>query len=260
MEPKVSVIIPVYNTEKYIRFCLDSVVNQTMKDIEIICVDDASEDNSRIILEEYAKQDDRIKLVFHNKNLGTLTARKHGSEIASGKYMMFLDSDDEFTLDACEKAYNAIENNKTDVVRFGIKLLNSTDEGKKRFYLTQKVNPLEGESLVHLWYDGKYRTSWNATNKIYSSQLCKQAYDEVEEERFVIAEDVYVFFVHGYYAKSYSEIEDNLYKYRQGVGAYSGLNNKIDLERFKGFLREKDARADGRTVEQFYFCKTRNRL
>ena len=91
--PKVSVIIPVYNVEKYLRECLDSVINQTLKDIEIICIDDGSTDSSLSILKEYAKKDKRIKII-KQKNLGAGAARNKGIKIAKGEFVIFLDSDD----------------------------------------------------------------------------------------------------------------------------------------------------------------------
>lgn len=91
---KVSVIVPVYNVKKELRNCLNSLVNQTLKDIEIICVDDFSQDGSREILKEYAEKDKRIILVLHEKNLGTSQARKDGAAASQGKYIMFADGDD----------------------------------------------------------------------------------------------------------------------------------------------------------------------
>ena len=93
--PKVSVIIPVYNVEDYLRQCLDSVINQTLKDIEIICVDDGSTDKSLEILHEYEKKDSRIT-VLTQKNQYAGVARNVGMSVATGKYFVFLDSDDFF--------------------------------------------------------------------------------------------------------------------------------------------------------------------
>ena len=92
--PEVSIIIPVYNVEKYIRQALDSVVNQTFKDIEIICVDDCTPDRSFEIVREYAAKDTRIKLLSLSENSGGGTARNRALETASGRYVMFLDPDD----------------------------------------------------------------------------------------------------------------------------------------------------------------------
>jgi glycosyltransferase involved in cell wall biosynthesis len=115
--PKVSVIIPVYNTEKYLRQCLDSVVNQTLKEIEIICVDDGSTDGSLDILREYEKADDRV-VVLTQENLNAGAARNKGLKIAAGQYLSFLDADDFFELDMLEKAYAKAVDSKADIVVF----------------------------------------------------------------------------------------------------------------------------------------------
>lgn len=117
---KVSVIIPVYNTEKYLDECLDSVQNQTLSGLEIICVNDGSKDGSPKILENHAKYDKRIKIV-NQENGGVSSARNNGLKNATGDYVMFLDSDDSFVSYACEKAYNVAVKNESDVVEFGVK-------------------------------------------------------------------------------------------------------------------------------------------
>ena len=111
---KVSVIIPVYNTEKYLRECLDSVVNQTLKDIEIICINDGSTDNSLSILKEYAQNDKRIT-VFDQQNQGAAMARNRGIETAKGDYLLIFDSDDIMFSDMCEKMYYEAVKNNTDI-------------------------------------------------------------------------------------------------------------------------------------------------
>ena len=115
--PLVSVIIPVYNVEKYLRQCLDSVTAQTLSDIEIICVNDSSTDGSLSILEEYAEKDDRIRVVTQ-KNGGAGAARNRGLSTASGKYLSFLDSDDFFEPDMLELAYRKAEEDRADFVVF----------------------------------------------------------------------------------------------------------------------------------------------
>lgn len=112
---KISVIIPVYNVEKYIRESIDSVINQTYKNLEIIIVDDGSTDTSGAICDEYINKDKRIK-VIHQENKGLSGARNTGLDVATGKYIMFIDSDDTFKLDACENLYNYIEKTNADYV------------------------------------------------------------------------------------------------------------------------------------------------
>lgn len=113
----VSVIIPVYNVEKYLHQCLDSIMAQTIKDIEIICVDDSSTDGSYQILEEYAKRDERFK-ILKQPNKGAGAARNNGLSVAQGKYLSFLDSDDFFEPDMLELAYKKAEEDHADFVVF----------------------------------------------------------------------------------------------------------------------------------------------
>ena len=113
---KVSAIVPVYNVENYLRDCLDSIINQTLKDIEIICVNDGSTDSSLAILDEYSKKDVRIKIVSQqNKGLGA--ARNAGMDIACGEYIGFVDSDDWIDLNYYETLYNAAVSQNADIAR-----------------------------------------------------------------------------------------------------------------------------------------------
>lgn len=115
--PKVSVIIPVYNTEKYLRECLDSVMNQTLRDIEIICVDDGSTDGSLAILREYEKKDPRVCILTQqHSNAGA--ARNHGLRYAVGEYLSFLDADDFFELDMLETAYAQASKEAAEIAVF----------------------------------------------------------------------------------------------------------------------------------------------
>ena len=122
--PKVSVIIPVYNVEKYLVECLNSVTNQTLKDIEIICVNDGSTDNSADILDNYAQKDSRI-IVIHKENEGVSVARNLGIDKSTGEYLMFVDSDDILTLTACQKAYDTVTKDNSDMLIYGYSILNS---------------------------------------------------------------------------------------------------------------------------------------
>lgn len=129
---KISVIIPVYNTEKYLRQCLDSVINQTLKDIEIICINDGSPDNSLQILQEYAAKDERI-IIIDQKNQGLSCSRNNALKIARGKYIQFLDSDDWLRNDTCEIIYESMEKNGLDIFSFS------------------SVNYIEETGVEHKW-------------------------------------------------------------------------------------------------------------
>lgn len=120
-EIKVSIILPIYNVEKYLDRCMDSLLNQTLKDIEIIMVDDGSPDNCPQMCDEYAKKDERVK-VIHKKNGGLGYARNSGLEIATGEYVAFVDSDDYVELDAYEKMYTSVKQYESDAVFTGFKI------------------------------------------------------------------------------------------------------------------------------------------
>lgn len=113
---KISVIIPIYNTQDYLKECLDSVINQTLLDIEIICIDNNSSDNSKFILQKYLKEDYRISLIELNKNYGAGEARNIGLKIAKGEFISFLDSDDfYFSNLVLESFYHTAINKKVDI-------------------------------------------------------------------------------------------------------------------------------------------------
>ncbi|MBR1825780.1 MAG: glycosyltransferase [Alphaproteobacteria bacterium] len=139
--PKISVIIPVYNVEQYLRQCLDSVVNQTLREIEIICVDDGSTDSSLDILREYAANDKRVT-VLKQENLHAGVARNAGLAIAKGEYLSFLDSDDFFELNMLEDVYRKAEHEKADIVMFNTYLYDEQQCEDKEVNWTLKTENL----------------------------------------------------------------------------------------------------------------------
>ena len=145
---KVSVVIPVYNVEEFLGECLDSIVNQTLKDIEIICVNDGSKDKSLEILNYYAENDDRFT-VISQENGGHAVATNRGMDLARGKYLYLMDSDDFIELTALEEAYNYAEEKNVDFVIFQ-SMNYVTDEDryyKAENYSMEKVADLVGESV-----------------------------------------------------------------------------------------------------------------
>lgn len=120
MSPKISIIVPCYNVEKYLRQCLDTLVNQTFTDIEIICIDDKSTDGTLSILHEYAKSYPKIlHVIAAETNCGLSATRNRGIEVARGQYIMFVDSDDWCDPQMCEIAYNTIEETGAELAEFG---------------------------------------------------------------------------------------------------------------------------------------------
>lgn len=130
METKlISIIIPVYNTEKYIKRCLESVIAQTYSNLEIIVVDDGSKDRSSIIIDDYAKKDNRIK-PLHIENHGVSYARNYALKHIHGEYVTFLDSDDYLPIDSIEIRYKGIDKN-IDAVFGGFKICGDNSNGKE---------------------------------------------------------------------------------------------------------------------------------
>lgn len=115
--PKVSVVVPIYNVEKYLRECLDSLVGQTLKEIEIICVDDGSTDSSKEIIREYMQKDTRVKMIAKEKNSGYGNSMNQGFDMASGEYVGILESDDFAEPAMFEKLYETARENALDVVK-----------------------------------------------------------------------------------------------------------------------------------------------
>lgn len=238
--PLVSVVIPVYNTGKYLRRCLDSVVNQTLKEIEIICVDDGSSDSSPRILEEYAAKDPRIRVIRQN-NLGTSQTRKNGIAASRGAFLMFLDGDDEFVPTACEKALSAASRSGADIVQFGTEIVNVAGVPHERIAMNEKMlEPFSGkidcENLVEAcWVKKKF--SGNLGNKIFRGDLARKAFGCVEDGYFCRAEDWYAFFIIAYFSRSYFGIADKLYRYNFGIGVIGG--NKLTMKKFDALLSQK---------------------
>lgn len=223
---KVSAIIPVYNAEKYLRKCLDSVINQTLQEIEIICVDDGSTDNSLSILREYEGRDSRIKILTQ-KNQHAGVARNNGLKHANGDYVHFLDADDWLEKNAYEVLYNVIQMSKSDVCMFS---LNTFDDKTgetfrvshafrgKPFYVTS----FHREERFFI-YNGV--APWN---KLYSRSFIEN--NGISFDSLICANDRSFYYQTILRAESITIISDYLINYR--VNNASSLVNDAALKNF----------------------------
>ena len=143
--PKISVIIPIFNVEKYINQCLNSLIKQTLNDIEFICIDDCSTDDSFKIIKEYEKKDNRVKVVQMQRNSGQGAARNRGLELAKGEYIGFVDPDDWIEPDMYEKMYNQAKNLESDIVICEYK---KYDENTKMYSESKFVHKCNGCNKV----------------------------------------------------------------------------------------------------------------
>lgn len=163
--PKVSVIMPVYNVEPYLGRCLDSLIHQTLSDIEIVCVDDCSTDGSLRVLNEWAAKDVRIKVITSSQNGGAAVARNKGLDVAQGQYLGFVDPDDFIDLCYYEKLYNKAEETGADIVKCVRKIV--AKDGQITISLLNDVIRKKGKfQFAYEWQCGLYKASLIFDNHI----------------------------------------------------------------------------------------------
>lgn len=185
MYPLLSIIIPVYNAEKYISACLNSILNQTYTNIEIIIIDDGSTDSSLEICNIFAQTDHRIK-IYHQSNKGQSTARNRGLKIATGKYITFVDADDAINIDVYSNNINYLEDNRSiDIVQYPCIVSYGSKKAYPRKPSSQKIS---GQyNLFKAWLQDKIITSYMG-NKIFR----KQIFDNIHFYEGIYYEDRYL--------------------------------------------------------------------
>lgn len=221
-----SIIVPVYNVEKEIRKCLDSIKNQTYGDFEVLCVDDCGKDSSMDIVREYAQKDNRFKILTHEHNRGVSAARNTGLDNASGKYTMFVDSDDWLETNALEIIKDNFDKSKSEVIVFNI--YNCYPDGKKEINDTtnfKKTQALLTENNLNTFIG----VVWN---RAYKTSLINDNHIRFPEG--MIIEDSDFTFKISMHLKNVFIIEDVLYNYlRNREGSYTtedAVNNRIKDE------------------------------
>lgn len=205
MQPLISVIVPVYKVEEYLPRCLNSICRQSLKEIEIILVDDASPDRCGEICEQYAAKDSRCKVIHHTENKGLSAARNTGIRQASADYLMFVDSDDWVHEDFCKAAYECAVNNHADLVMFNYQLF----QGKtfKRFgHNNIKTGYKSREEGIELLLLLRNYAVWN---KLF----CKKLFDGVCFPEGYLFEDVGTTYKLFWKATSIYYLDKSLYYY-----------------------------------------------
>lgn len=189
MEQLVSVIIPVYKVEQYLNQCIESIVNQTYKNLEIILVDDGSPDQCPVICDEWSKKDTRIK-VIHKANGGLSSARNAGLDVCSGDYLMFVDSDDYCALNICEVLLNLAETNQADFTMCGVRLFDEIHPLKQNSQPEQTF-VYSGQEVIKQLYQTKIPYLVTAWGKLYKKKLfssLRYPVGKLHEDEFVLAE------------------------------------------------------------------------
>ena len=225
-----SIIIPVYNTEKYLSRCLNSVVNQTFRDIEIIIVNDASQGNCKEIVEEYLKKDNRIKYIEHSENKSLLQARKTGNINSTGKYIMYVDSDDEIEINACEEIYKIVSKEDFDIISFGTKVI--SNDKTKFIGWALSTNRFNINSKFLLAEVINQRISHNMWNKVFHRRIIEKLIEYISDIQIMNAEDMLQCLIAFYFAKSYKVIQKPLYIYYADIGVSNKNTNEIDKTKY----------------------------
>ena len=234
---EVSLILCGYNAEETMVKSLDSAMAQTLKSLEILCVNDGSTDKTGEIFRKYPKKDPRFKVIDHPVNKGLLAARQTGVNQASGKYIMFLDLDDQLKPEACEELSKKMNETGYDILQFDTNLVFATEEDRKArekvmadFFAIKRQEPLKGSDAIldSCFLKGEF--TWNVWSKIYRAELAKKVYSYVPEKpKVVMAEDTFAFFVAASLAKSLGFVQKKYYFYSVGAGV-SGSNNDPKYE------------------------------
>lgn len=246
---KISIIVPVYNTEKYLEKCLESLINQTLKDIEIICVNDGSTDKSVEILNNFAKKDKRIKIISQ-KNKGQSAARNEGIKIAKGKYIGFLDSDDWADRTMFEKLYENATKFDAEISMCSITTFDEKTNiyNKSDPYMTLDLFSQNFENRAFNpkeTYDFIFRICVTPWNKIYKKSFLNK-YNILFEEGLNFEDNVF-FYKTFFQAKKICLTKENLIFYRLNSKTSYTFGNqdfkKLDFfkifDLIEEFLKEK---------------------
>ena len=228
-EALISVIVPIYNVEKYLHKCIDSIINQTYKNLEIILVDDGSPDNCGKICDEYAKKDDRIK-VIHKQNGGLSDARNAGLDNAKGEYISFIDGDDYIAEDMLEVLYNRIYQDNSDMAICNFLCVNEENTEIKELNTDMPINDsilsqdefFEKLCINKYWH---YVISWN---KLYRKQLFKN----IRFPKGKIHEDEFVIHYIANECKKISSVKKPLYFYVQRENSI--MNSEFSVKSLDG--------------------------
>lgn len=233
MRPLVSVIVPVYNAASYLDGTINSILNQTLRDIEIIIVDDGSTDNSRDIILKYGEKDDRIKIIYQ-ENLGVSGARNNGINMATGEYIGFVDSDDKIEKNMYEKLYTTARKNNSDVVFCGMTIQTNYTKFtlqpcKKEIVVMDKVN-IENEVYKSYIYSNKLCLA-ECCNKLYKLEVINKMNIKFDE-KLKHGEDYLFNLEYMTHIQSAIFIPDNLYIYnRSNINSVTKnyISNLLDI-------------------------------
>ncbi|WP_242085939.1 glycosyltransferase [Microbacterium lacticum] len=219
--PLVSIVIPVFNDQDTISSALDSCLAQSMSEIEVICVDDASSDASVEVIERYVRADVRVRLVRQEKNLSAFQARRAGVFAARGEYLLFLDGDDGLAASTARVAHKKASSEGSDLVGFGVRILrpDGSSGGSFEGRLQPRHQSLDGSRVLSGIFPKDQPASGQIWRYMFRTQLLRDAYSLLPDDLVLPrANDVPIMFLAAALAGSYSSVSDQLYNYHFGAG------------------------------------------
>lgn len=220
---KISIVIPCYNAERYLRECLDSIMQCDSVQVEIICVDDYSTDNTIPIVETYCEKYDNIILIKHAENKGTLEARRSGSFAASGDYILYVDPDDRLASGGLKKLVQSLEKNPVDILCFGHTAFGACDDRRLRWnkYSSGHFGITSRKQILDAVVSPKPKMPWSLQVCAWRRELTIAALNEMPYGYCVYCEDGCMFFVLCNKAKSVNFLDGVIYEYRVDSGITS---------------------------------------
>lgn len=242
--PKVSIIVPCYNVERYLDRCISGLVNQTLQDIEIVLVDDESPDRVPEMCDDWARKDTRIRVV-HKKNAGLGMACNSGVEVASGDYIAFCDSDDYVDLNCYEELYNAAVANNVDGVYSGIKRV--TEKGdvtimsqaaETHVFSQNEISSFQLDMIASVPADKVERhRQMSAKIVLYSGKIIRENHIRFHSERQYISEDLLFNLDFLQHCHSVMELSKSFYYYYYNMASLSHIFRFDRYEKYR-FLRD----------------------
>ncbi|AJD02290.1 glycosyltransferase family 2 protein [Campylobacter lari] len=232
---QISIILPTYNVEKYIARALESCINQTFKDIEIIVVDDCGVDKSIDIAKEYASKDDRIKIIHNEENLGTFASRNIGVLNSNSPYIMFLDPDDYLELNACEECVNSLTKD-TDLLCFNYFTLKQSKIQKKFF----NKNHFQQKDYFVFLLKQLPDYQWSAWGKIYNRKILLTIIHQIESKfnniKLTMAEDAVLYMHYLVFINQVTTLSKCLYVYN--CDNMNSSTKTIDFTKHKSYIQD----------------------
>ncbi|MCH9276635.1 glycosyltransferase [Bifidobacterium amazonense] len=244
--PVFSIVIPAYNNSRYLPECVHSITGQSFRDLEVVIVDDASTDDTYETMRRLAAEDERVTIMRHESNSGTLAARKTGVTASHGDYVLLVDQDDELAPGTLASLHAYAQGNPADIYHYGVRVEAATEAARQAAagmtgFLTPTPRTLQGQEILATQFAQQDGFDWHVHHKMFRGDLARRAYGIAPDTRLLLSDDLYMCFVIDSLADVYEAIPDSpWYVYHLGRG--ETLGSRLTVEAF-ATLAGRDAKA-----------------